>query len=227
MAEVGECERRRSDPVEPVRSIACDEASITHFGRRRRSSLGRALHDRSPRALSGTIFRASPPTRLSDPSQHPGHRPAATRIRRREAGRCLAVGAGDAGNRYPSSAVRRSVGSHLPWMHEAESTMSWGTSNSSGRSTTRATAPRSSAAGAKSCPSARMPGTQKRRAVADRRAVVARSRTFDAAPSDGRPGASPRSRSDPSRRESTNAPTPARDRLLLDSQPRDRVESRG
>ena len=43
----------------------------------------------------------------------------------------------------------------------ASSTRAWGTSSSSGRSTTRAEAPASTAAAAKSCPSVRSPGKQK------------------------------------------------------------------
>ena len=123
--------------------------------RRRRASAGRSPAGRSPRASSA---RPPPRCRRRCSSRSPGARSESRRLEdvtNQEGRRRLAVGAGDARDPRGWRSDRPRTAAIGAIAARASGTVTWGTGSSSRRSTTSAAAPRSTAEGAKSCPSAR------------------------------------------------------------------------
>ncbi len=144
---------------------ACDDASIAHE-RSPASSISRNSRCRS--IASGVVRctpRRSPPTRASTVPISPGRRPAAARIAKSRNDvvvfPLVPVTPTTSSSRVGSPKKTSAAGAIAA---RASRTTSCGTGTSSTRSTTRATAPFETASRAKSCPSAREPGTQKKSA---------------------------------------------------------------
>ena len=212
LRQVREDERGEADAVEPAERRAVRRrlharaavAGVEHLPELalQVDRLGRRAHGRPPLAADAALDRPEQP---GPPAGRGEDRVEQERRRR------LAVRAGDAGDlRAPRSGGRRTRRPRRPSLRARSATTSCGTSSSSGRSTTSATAPFATASAANSCPSARVPGTQKKRLPGRARAgVVGEVGDLDGSPPERRPTArAPRSAGRaPSRRESTARPS--------------------
>ena len=156
---------RKRVPARRPCALPIDVASIAH----ERSPASSISRSRRWRSIASGVFRpigrSSPPTTRRMFVSSAG--PAAGRLEDRvqqERGRRLAVRAGDGGDLELSDGRPKNSAAAGPIASRTLGTTSCGTSRSSRRSTTSATAPRSTACAARSWPSTVRPGMQKKSA---------------------------------------------------------------